>query len=51
MSAQHTPGQLVVARDANARRLVACWNACDGVPTEALEAAGTLVVTTKPEPT
>lgn len=22
-----------------ARRLVACWNACDGIPTEALEAA------------
>ena len=22
---------------ANARRLVACWNACDGVPTDALE--------------
>jgi hypothetical protein len=25
-------------RYANARRLVACWNACDGVPTEVLEA-------------
>lgn len=22
---------------ANARRLAACWNACDGIPTEALE--------------
>jgi hypothetical protein len=24
--------------EANARRLVACWNACDGVPIEVLEA-------------
>ena len=24
--------------EANARRLVACWNACEGIPTEALEA-------------
>ena len=23
--------------DANSRRLVACWNACQGIPTEALE--------------
>lgn len=26
--------------EANARRLVACWNACDGVETDLLEAAG-----------
>lgn len=26
-------------RDANARRLAACWNACDGIPTEKLEKA------------
>lgn len=25
-------------RDTNARRIVACWNACEGVPTEVLEA-------------
>jgi len=25
-------------RDDNARRIVACWNACHGVPTEVLEA-------------
>jgi hypothetical protein len=25
-------------RKAIARRLVTCWNACDGIPTEALEA-------------
>lgn len=62
MSAQHTPGRLVVrggysiytegltpvadtciwnsetANDeANARRLAACWNACDGISTENLE--------------
>lgn len=24
--------------EANARRLVACWNACEGIPTEVLEA-------------
>lgn len=28
--------------EANARRLVACWNACDGLPTESLEKLGTL---------
>ena len=28
----------VVLSDMKARRLVACWNACDGVPTELLEA-------------
>lgn len=27
---------------ANARRLVACWNACEGLSTEALERLGTL---------
>lgn len=62
MSAQHTPGRLVVrggysiytagltpvadtciansetANDeANARRLAACWNACDGLETDLLE--------------
>lgn len=26
--------------EADARRLVACWNACDGISTEALESAG-----------
>jgi hypothetical protein len=24
-------------RDTNARRIVACWNACEGIPTEALQ--------------
>lgn len=28
--------------EANARRLVACWNACDGISTEALERLGTI---------
>ena len=62
MSAQHTPGRLVVRGgysiyttdgtpvadtcltasipdndEANARRLVACWNACEGIDTEYLE--------------
>lgn len=27
-------------REANARRLVACWNACDGISTESLESEG-----------
>jgi hypothetical protein len=31
---ENNPGM----REANARRLVACWNACEGVPTEVLEA-------------
>ena len=32
-------GEIHAARqEANMRRLVACWNACDGVPTETLEA-------------
>ena len=29
-------------RKANARRLVACWNACDGISTESLEMAAAL---------
>lgn len=29
-------------RYANARRLVACWNACEGLSTESLERLGTL---------
>ena len=62
MSAQHTPGRLIVRNgyslyaadgktpvadtcltnsvpdndEANARRLVACWNACEGLPDEFL---------------
>lgn len=28
--------------EANARRLAACWNACEGLSTEALESLGTL---------
>ena len=42
MNAQHTPeptGQQLVDRRQNAqRRTWACWNACEGIPTEALEA-------------
>jgi len=30
--------ELVIDPNANARRLVACWNACLDIPTEALEA-------------
>lgn len=29
-------------REANARRLAACWNACEGISTEALESDGNL---------
>lgn len=32
---------------ANAQRLVACWNACEGVATEALENSGALAAGTK----
>jgi hypothetical protein len=35
-------------RDANARRLTACWNACDGVPTDMLETIANLVPATVP---
>ena len=35
----------VAAHDvANARRLVACWNACEGIPTELLELHGAMVI-------
>ena len=30
---------------ANARRVMACWNACDGIPTETLEAKGRAALT------
>ena len=33
----------------NARRLVACWNACDGISTEALEAGALLAVLPRAE--
>jgi hypothetical protein len=33
--------------EANARRLVAAWNACDGIETETLEAHGLASATTK----
>lgn len=32
-------GQGVAKREADARRLVACWNACEGISTENLERA------------
>ncbi len=35
--------------EANARRLVACWNACAGIPTKALEDAGTIAVEVEDE--
>lgn len=31
------PNSMPESDEANARRLVACWNACDGISTEALE--------------
>ena len=34
---------------ANARRIVACVNACAGIPTEELESAGTIAVEVKDE--
>lgn len=33
----HTFDQSIAQREANARRIVACVNACAGIPTEALE--------------
>ena len=32
-------GTAPVERDANAHRLAACWNACQGIPTEMMEYA------------
>jgi hypothetical protein len=32
------PAMRQMPAEANARRLVACWNACQSIPTEALEA-------------
>lgn len=37
MSILHNGMQLVEVQRANMRRLVACWNACDGIATEKLE--------------
>lgn len=31
--------QMEARQQANLRRLAACWNACDGIPTQALEKA------------
>jgi len=38
----HDGTQENVEGEANARRLVACWNACEGIPTENLEPGGFL---------
>ena len=35
---ERTQQHLESVKEANARRLVACWNACDGIPTDMLEA-------------
>ena len=33
----HTPGRLII-EPMDFRRIMAAWNACEGIPTEALEA-------------
>lgn len=38
VAAMHEFGSMPGKREANARRLAACWNACEGVSTEDLEA-------------
>ena len=38
MSVRHSGEQVEARQIANMRRLVACWNACQGVDTDALEA-------------
>lgn len=40
MSIQHNGEQLVERQRENMRRLVACWNACQGTSTESLEQNG-----------
>lgn len=37
LSAQHNGEPLVDTQRANMRRLAACWNACEGLPTDVLE--------------
>lgn len=39
---EDTQQYLESVKEDNARRLAACWNACDGLPTESLEKLGTL---------
>lgn len=39
MSILHNGAQLVEVQRANIRRLVACWNACDGIDTDVLDSA------------
>lgn len=37
-------GRIPGMREANARRLVACWNACNGLPTESLDGMRLILV-------
>ena len=37
-------------RDANARRLAACWNACEGISTDALEKFGNIYAALAAQP-
>jgi len=37
MSIQHNGEQMPETQRENVRRLAACWNACEGIPTETLE--------------
>lgn len=37
LSVRHNGEQIMDVQRENMRRLAACWNACDGIPTEALE--------------
>lgn len=43
ISALHNGEQLVHTQRENLRRIVACWNACEGISTEALEQPGIIL--------
>jgi hypothetical protein len=39
-----TEAGYTTSREENARHLVACWNVCDGIPTDQLEAEGCVLI-------
>lgn len=42
LAVQHNGEQDIRTQRENVRRLVACWNACDGIPTETLKQTQTI---------
>lgn len=48
LSVLHNGRHLTIVQEANLRRLVACWNACDGIPTADLLTGKKPVLTAAP---